>query len=257
MSTIAVSGTCNENFVIDEHHQNITIDGMGSAIISNPDASVSTVSVRGRGITIKNFASITGGSNGVIVLRGGAAIIEGNTIQNIVGNGINVNTNSTARILSNVIQNNTNGIVVTGSSSARIGFNRDGEAVTSPNTIQNNTSRGVLIGLHSSGQIVGNIISGSLSDGILVHEVSHSDIASNTISNNGGYGINVGRNSGAQLGSDTGTTIFDSPNSGSGNALFGIRCFINSYVDGRQGTITGNSGATDFTSTSCINSLIP
>ncbi len=261
-STILVSGTCNENVIIDAHHLDITLDGQGTATISGPDATNHTIRLRGRGITIKNFASITGGLNGINVARGGSALIDSNTIQSTGNQGIAVITSSTARIVNNIIQNNpNNGIVVSEGASARIGILTNSDTVASPNTIQNNSNRGINVRGHSTAKIVGNTISGNLSDGVLVNEVSQADLASNVISNNGGtsagYGINFGRNSGVNLGNDTGTTIFDLPNSGTGNALFGIRCFINSYGDGRQGTLTGNSGAVDFTSTSCINSLVP
>jgi parallel beta-helix repeat protein len=121
--TLFVSGACNENLQIQEQVVNITLDGQRTATINGPDASSSTILVRGDGITIRNFASITGGETGITVTRGGAALIDSNVIQNTGTNGIVVTQSSSARIINNTIQGNPqSGIVITDSSSARIGF---------------------------------------------------------------------------------------------------------------------------------------
>src|SRR4029453_5404930 len=88
--TLFVSGACNENVLIPEQVVNITLDGQGTATINGPDASNSTINVRGNGITIRNFASVTGGETGILVTRGGAALIDSNVIQSTGGNGISV-----------------------------------------------------------------------------------------------------------------------------------------------------------------------
>lgn len=65
------------------------------------------------------------------------------------------------------------------------------------------------------------------------------------------------QNSGVNLGSDTGTTIFDLPNDTTvKNADRGIRCEIGGYVDGRRGTLNGINGVGGHDG-SCINSTIP
>jgi hypothetical protein len=51
--TLSVSGACNENVLIPEQVANITLDGQGTATINGPDASSSTILVRGQGITIR------------------------------------------------------------------------------------------------------------------------------------------------------------------------------------------------------------
>ena len=69
----------------------------------------------------------------------------------------------------------------------------------------------------------------------------------------------MGENSGVDLGRDTGTGIFDLPNDtavGKANGGFGIRCFNNSYANGRLGSLNGTSGAESF-SGGCNNRLIP
>jgi parallel beta-helix repeat protein len=256
--TLSVSGACSENVQIPEQVLNIILDGQGTATINGPDASSATILVRGNGITIRNFASITGGETGITVTRGGAALIGSNVIQSTGGNGISVVQSSSARIINNTIQGNPGtGIVVTESSSARIGFNMTDDTEASPNLIQNNKEDGIVVTRSSSARIVGNTISGNTENGILVTRVSHGDVSSNTIDSNGGDGVLVSRNSGVNLGEDTGSGIFDSPNTTNvNNGGFGIRCAINSYGDGRIGTLNGASGTLSFAA-NCVNATIP
>lgn len=259
-ATITVSGTCNENVVIQEEKIRLTVDGGGTAVINGPNPTQNTIIVRGNKITIRNFASITGGRHGIAVQSSGLATIDGNGISGTGRRGINVNEGSSVTIINNAIEDNPNdGIFVTENSSARIGFISATDTVASPNTIQRNSGGGIIVSRSANVQIVGNTISNNTDDGILVSRVSHAEIASNTIDGNGRDGVLVGENSGVNLGRDTGTGIFNLPNNttvGSENTGFGIRCFINSYANGRLGTLNGNSGATSFTG-GCINSLIP
>ena len=100
----------------------MTLDGQGSASIHGPNHGAATITVLGRNITIQGFI-ITGGRQGFSVLRGGSALIDGNTIQESSGIGIIVLQNGHARIVNNTIQLNPNaGISVQENSFARIGF---------------------------------------------------------------------------------------------------------------------------------------
>jgi parallel beta-helix repeat protein len=257
--TITVSGTCNENVVIGENKVNVTLDGGGTAILNGLNATKAVIGVKGGGIIIKRFAQITGGQSGIQVFKGGTAQIQNNTIQGVGSHGILVNQSGSASIINNTIQNNPNGtgIVVNEQAQARIGFLTKNDVTASPNIIQNNGNNGIDVEGSSDATIVGNTIANNGKSGIIVQQVSHADIASNTINGNTEQGINVGRNSGVDLGNDTGTTIFDLPNSTTvNNGLFGINCFINSYVDRRQGTINGTSGAKSIAG-NCVDSLIP
>jgi parallel beta-helix repeat protein len=255
--TLFVSGTCNENVVIPEQVVNVTLDGQGTATLNTSDAHSSTILVRGTGITIKNFALITGGDTGILVTRGGGATIDGNVIQNTGSSGVVVNLSSSARIINNSIRENLeSGIVISDSSSVRVGFLMAG-ADASPNVIQNNKENGIVVTGASNARIVGNTISGNAGHGVLINRVSHADVSSNTIDSNGGDGVFVFRNSGVNLGEDTGSGIFDAPNTTNvNNAGFGIRCAINSYADGRRGTLNGVSGAFSFP-TGCVDSTNP
>lgn len=257
--------TCSENVVIREDKERITVDGLGTATVNGPDTTSSVINVRGRAVTIKGF-TITGGETGILVNRGGTTTIDGNTIQNVGGTGISVTQHSFARIINNTIQNNSNGngISVSETSSARIGFLSSDDTTAQPNTIQNNRD-GIRVTRSSNARIVGNTIKNNTDDGVDVERVSHADISKNTIDNNGGDGIELSENSGVNLGTDSGTGIFNAPNDttvGQENGGFGIRCFTNSYANGRLGTLNGDSGAkggnadgTAFSS-SCVDSLI-
>ena len=237
-ATLLVSGTCNENVFIGEDKDRITLDGQNSATISGLPANSATsptIQVRGKGISIRNFASITGGQDGILVIRRGTAIIINNTIHNNARHGININENS----------------------SARIGFIFGSDTVASPNTIRDNGGRGILVSRSSNARIAGGSIYGNGDDGIAVDRVSHANISNVTIgaSGNGGDGVFVAQNSSVNLGNDTGTTIFDLPNSTTSNNFgFGIRCVTNSSVDGRLASLNGISGPISL-SGSCTNSL--
>jgi parallel beta-helix repeat protein len=103
--TLLVSGTCNENLVIDEALHGITLDGQGRAAI-NGDSSANAVTVTGNGITIRGFVVTGGNPQAIAVQDGGTAVIDGNTIQFSARNGIAVFRGSSANIVNNTIQNN-------------------------------------------------------------------------------------------------------------------------------------------------------
>jgi hypothetical protein len=199
--TLKVSGTCNENVTIREELERITLDGQGTATINGPDSTRNTAQVRGRGITIQGF-TITGGNSCINISRGGTATIDSNLIQNAAGlHGISIDSASSATIINNMIKTNAvHGIQLTAGASANIGF-RAGNAVASPNTIQNNLTFGINLSDASSARIDGNLITGNGNAGINVSESSSARIgfsgpagsltAANTIKNNGNGGIRV------------------------------------------------------------------
>lgn len=241
-TTFSVTGICNENITIGAGRQNVTINGGGTATINGTDTANATVYVYGQGVTITGF-TITGGIDGINVLRGGTATIQNNVIQNTGGNGILVIMNSYATIINNTISNNpTSGIYIAESASARVGILSGYATVASPNTIASN-GYGILVYRNSFGRIVGNTISNNTGDGVVVTRESQADISNNVINGNGGSGIWVALNSGVNLGNATGSTIFDLPNSTTvNNGAWGVRSSGLSYVEGRLGTLNGGSG---------------
>ena len=253
-TTLSVFGNCSENVIIRNEKQRITIDGNNNATISGPNANAPTVNVRGKGILIQNFAGITGGNSGIDVNRGSNAVINSNTIHNTGGNGVIVDELAFAALINNTIQNNPGaGVFIAENSTARIGFNADSETTVSPNTIQSNAI-GVVVSNGSSARIIGNSIINNSADGVQVLRDSHSEIASNALNANGGDGIEVGENSFVQLGEDSGTSIYESTNTGT-NTGFGIKCADGGIADGRLGTLDGVAGAKSFGDPTCIDSV--
>lgn len=255
--TLLVSGTCNENIVVGPEVSRIVLDGQGTATINGPDAGLNTIVIRGLGITIRGF-TITGGSRGIQVGRGGEATINANLIESTGGQGIQVFDGAVARILNNTIQNNPeHGIFVVGTSVADIGITNADQTVPDTNTIQNNGGDGILVSRGSSARIVGNLISNNIGTGISVDSNSVADTGSNTINANGDHGIHVLRNSSVRLARDTGDTLQSTPNSTTAsNTGTGVRCRINGSVDGRVGTLNGTVSAVDIAG-GCTGSTIP
>lgn len=269
--TVLVSGSCSENVVVGVGRRNIVIDGQGTAMIDGPDPTAHTILIRGAGITIRRFSSISGGQDGVHITRGGDAIVASNTIENTNRFGIAVVQGSSARIVNNIIHDNPrHGILVEESASARVGFLSFEDTTPRPNTIQGNGGDGVNVNRSSSAIILSNTITGNHGNGVGIFRVSHADVGGNSIDANGtagtpgppptpavGDGIFVSENSGVNLG-QTGI-VFDGANSTSPatkNTVFGLHCAINSYARGTRGTLNGNTGATSFDAT-CINATSP
>jgi parallel beta-helix repeat protein len=253
--TLLVSGTCNENLAIPEEINRVVLDGQGKATIQGQDKNIPTVVVNGRGITIKGF-TVTGGRDGISVNRGGQAVLDGNTVQDAARFGVFVGQSSFATIVNNTVQNNqSSGINIGGSSYALIGIFSGLDKSASPNTIQNNGQNGISVSRSSNARITGNTIRNNKLNGVLVSRASQADITSSVLEGNGMSGVDVSQNSSVQLGADTGTGIYQSPNTTSaGNTQFGIKCTVNSSVDGRIGTLNGQNGAKDFDN-SCVDSL--
>ncbi|MDH4192399.1 MAG: right-handed parallel beta-helix repeat-containing protein, partial [Betaproteobacteria bacterium] len=142
------------------------------------------------------------GGNGILVADASYAEIESNQINNNAGTGILVENSASAKIgfqsgpagtfaSANTIEFNGNrGIIVARSSSARI----------VENLIRNNTIDGVAVVRASSADISANAIDGNSRHGILVIHSSGVNVGNdagltpqdqpnNTVTNNGGFGI--------------------------------------------------------------------
>jgi parallel beta-helix repeat protein len=236
---------------------------------------ISNATTHGVGVHNGSFARIVdntieqNGVNGICVCEHSVADIgfrgdfatsgSPNIVRNNGNNGIIVADASYGEIESNAVSGNANvGILVDNSSSAKIGF-QSGPAGTfaSANTVELNGNRGILVTRSSSARIVENIIRNNTGDGVGVLRASQADVSANFIDGNTGNGVFVSQNSGVNLGNDTGVAPQDQPNTTSANnAGFGLNCALNSYADGRQGTLNGNLGAQNFAA-NCANSLIP
>ena len=247
---ITVQGICVESVTVPDEAVRITIDGQGSATIRSPSPGAATITILGRNITIKRLI-ITGGRQGITVLRGGSALIDGNTIQQAASSGIVVLQDGHARIVNNTIQSNTAyGIGIHEGSIARVGF-LDNAGPVMANLIQKNGAGGVAIIRGSSATLLGNYISENNGPGVLISGTSNGMLAGNHIDANLGDGVIVSQNSGVQFGDEGG--IFDPPNETViPNGGAGVRCTINASVTGLLGTLTGTDGDKRFDA-SCAN----
>jgi len=241
---LQVRGVCAENVVIPAHLSDITLRGVNEAIVQGVDPAQSVISIRGRGITVSGL-SVTGGPEGIQVVDGGFAWINGNTIRLNSAEGISVNSNSTARIWNNVIENNGGGVTVGNNSSALIGAPNVNDPAPSPNAIRNNLGNGVTVSGSSLGRIVGNTITGNRGgSGVAVSRGSQAEVSGNNISANVGVGINVIENSTVRLAAGGGIlAIPNSTDDAFPNSLYGVACFGGGFIKGHLGTLLGTSGA--------------
>jgi hypothetical protein len=237
---IVVSGVCNENVRILDEVARITLDGQGSATIHGPNSGANTILVAGRNITIQGF-TISGGRNGVAVVRGAMALIDSNTIQESAENGINVAQHSFAGILNTTVQlNHDAGIRMLDSSFARIGF-MDLAQPARGNTIRQNGAAGVLVDWSSGASLAANSISDNDGPGVSVTGASQAELAGNHIDGNRSDGVAVSQNSFVQLGDWPG--LLNPPNDTTvPNAGFGFHCSLNSSASGFLATLNGTEG---------------
>ena len=260
--TLLVRGTCAENVTVRDEAARITLDGQASATITGPNPAAATILVMGRGITIRGF-TITGGSAGVQLFRGGNAVIDRNTIRNTNevpgttqgGQGINVAQHSYAVIIGNTIERNPIlGIIVHEGSSARIGVQNPDDRTPRGNVIRNNgVGGGVRIHRTSSARLAMNVISDNAGPGVSVMGTSFAVVSANRIDSNGGDGVTVTQNSAVQFGGDLG--VLDPPNETTvPNRGFGVRGSVNSSALGVLATLRGARGRTDF-DRSCTDGL--
>ena len=260
--TISVTGSCSENILVRNEKTRIVLNGNNSASINGPSSATPTIRVRGKGIAILNFTSLSGGSNVISVERGGNAVIRDNTIQNAGSRGVVVTQFGFAVITNNTIQNNpSDGILINSGSSAHIGFDQTSDVAASPNTIQGNGSRGIQVTRGSIARIYGNTIQNNANDGVGVFRNSTVDLSSNTIENNGTSfgtgcngnsngcnGVSAAHNSHVNLGEDNPVDFTDQPNitdPAKKNGNFGIRCVAGANIRGHLGSsnqLNGNQG---------------
>ena len=254
---VVVQGTCRENLLLQPELLRITIDGQGKATIQAPDAQRPAIQVLGREVTIKGV-TVTGGLFGIAINRGATAVIDYNTVRDAAHSGIEVSQDSFARIINNTVEHNQqNGIFVLGSSSAHIGVLSTGDTVASPNVIRDNGADGIKVLRASTARIIGNTLSGNRGNGLTVQQASHAEVAGNTFNGNGQCGIRVTGNSGADL-ADSAMRLVEHPNATTvANEMFGIRCEMGAYMDGRVGSLKGRRGVKDVSDKSCIDRSAP
>lgn len=253
--TILINGTCNENLLLSSpvgRYNGLTLDGQGTATIAGPDPTLNAIELTGVSeFTIRGL-TITGGNDGIAINTGSVVAIDTVVVQNTGRHGIHFQRGSTdGYVVNSTVQNNPgNGIIVNENSYVRVGFT-DGvgasEGDIGPCVIQGNGGYGIRVQRSSSARIYTNTISNNANNGINVESASYAEIATNVIDGNGKNGINVSENSTVHLGNPSGTKNEDLPNTtNTPNGQFGLSASWGSYVVGRMGTLTGNSGASSF-----------
>lgn len=263
--TISIQGTCNENLLLSSstgRFNGITLDGQGTATIAGPDPTLNVIELVGISwFTIRGL-TITGGYDGLSINTVSNIGIDSVVVENTGRNGIHFQRGSAMGfVVNSTIQSNPgNGIVINENSYVRVGFT-DGvgasEGDTGPCVIQGNGGYGIRIQRTSSARIYTNTISNNANNGVNIESASYAEIATNVINGNGKNGIAVSENSTLHLGNPTGNKNEDQPNTTTTpNGQYGLSASWGSYVEGRMGTLTGTSGASNFTH-AANNNLTP
>ena len=221
--TINVSGTCVELIVVET--DGVTIDGSGTAIIdgTNIGGSQSLVIVQALNVRIRNITVTDSPRSGILVRRGGSAIIEGTTVKDSAANGIAVNQ----------------------SAYARIGPASDHPAAGTGkgNDIKDNGTSGIAVRSGATADIFHNSITGNVR-GINITNAGSANIAGNDITDNTERGISLLTSGAVSLSQDTvhGETNLIQEN------VIGIRCRLGGSGSGiLQDFGTGNPGSDNHT----------
>jgi len=204
-STILVSGTCNENVVI-QSLDNLTLTAQGVASINDSSGGNADVLdiVDSRRVSVNGF-TINGGANGVgcldaslcrfsgntvqgsanygVVVNESQATFNGDTLQNHGGRGLSVIDHGTADAFGISVHGNGDGIVL----------NSGAYVVIGNSTIQNNQRFGIFASNHSTVRCLPCTITNNSNDGVRLQKASEGafDFGGNTITSNGGAGVTL------------------------------------------------------------------
>lgn len=195
--TIQIDGSCTGSVTINGANIGLVAGPSGGGIAS-PDPALNTIQVFATNVRVQGLA-VTGGRTGIIVLRGGSAVVENNVVSGYAQSGISVVQNGHGRLSGNTVTGDgtQSGIVVT----------LGGAADLFQNTVSGNGT-GVLLSRNAAADIVGNTITGNAGNGVSILRASVADFsndsilgnAPNTIEGNGGPGILCVHNSVAGYG---------------------------------------------------------
>jgi hypothetical protein len=190
--TIRVSGTCQENVVIQSFDRLTLIANPGAAITDASQANKAVVDIEdSQRIALQGF-TINGGATGVVCGDHSLCHFKGNTVQGVTngGDGVDVVRFSQATLEGDVIQfNSGDGLDVADGAS---------EASVTGAKIQYNANDGIFVGLNSTLRANGNQIVGNGGNGVSVFNSSVARLGTvrnpangNIITNNAGPGVVV------------------------------------------------------------------
>lgn len=203
-NTIVVSGNCNENVVIQSMDRLTLITKKGATITDHSDGSLAVVDIEdSNSVTVQGF-TINGGSSGVSCGTSSVCFLTGNTVQDVLGAGVNVAAGSHGHLESNVIQNNA-GAGANGSDGSQLFSSNDifqgnggagvsvgaGAYYVASNSNFLNNGLGILV-VASNVLLHGGTISGSVGNGMTLLGGSTATFRDGTtVTGNGGAGIHL------------------------------------------------------------------
>lgn len=169
-NTIHVSGTCNENVIIEGFYQ-LTLVANPGATINDPTpsdpANDDVIDIYDSHIVTVNGFTINGGSGGIACFAYSSCVLLNNTVQGAADFAVIIGRQSAAELQGGTLQNSGTGLAVI----------HGAEVVVFGTTIQNNQDVGVWVFVHS------------------FFRMSNGGIGTNTIRNNQNAGVRAETNS--------------------------------------------------------------
>jgi hypothetical protein len=234
-NTITVSGSCEDNLVIDGFDRLTLITKNGASISDASSGTLAVVFVHdSQSFHLQGF-TINGGADGVDCVGASVCYLRGNTVQSSVGQqGVGVGGGSRSILVGNTIQNNTQrGLTVNGG----------GQVFSNSDTFTGNASAAIVA--NSGTYLTADIsnITNNAADGsaaVVVTDHSAARLISCTIRGNRGDGVDV------QRGSETRFDAYDGLGAITANSGVGVSVSDLSFALFTGGTtITGNLAGAD------------
>lgn len=204
-NTLMVSGNCRENILIQSTERLTLITKRGATITDRSNGSSAVVDIEdSRSVTLKGF-TINGGSEGVTCGTSSICYLTGNTVQDVLGQGVGVSGGSHAFLESNVIQNNSFRGSTVGDGSQMFSSNdifqgNGAQGVTvafgayfeAANSSFLNNAVGVEASLNSTVLLRGGAVSGNVGNGMMVlGGASAAFLGGTAVTDNGGSGVHL------------------------------------------------------------------
>jgi parallel beta helix pectate lyase-like protein len=202
---LTISGTCNENVVIQGFNRLTLIGGPGATINDTSGGVGIVINIEdSTDVTLRGLI-VNGGAVGVLCGDFSVCRFEQDVIQGAVGVGVQA-FQSRAGFRSTTLQNNGIGLVSLESSSVRsfgdlivrlnlgsgVDLDTGGSFASFGDTIRDHGGNGVEVNNHGSVLLVGTTVTGNSLNGVVVVGQSAADIeADNVITGNGHSGVFV------------------------------------------------------------------
>ncbi len=256
-NTVTVSGSCNENILIQGFDRLTLVSTTGATINDASGGQRPVVDIEdSRRVTLQGF-TVNGGLDGVICGNASVCYFTGNTIQSSVGQeGVAAGNGAQAFLTDNIIKNNgTRGLTLNegsrvfstadtfqGNADSGVVANSGAYFTCSNSTIENNGNGGVVLTDHSTGRIISCTISGNTGNGVTVQRGSEARFDSYngaaTVTTNTGSGVLV---------RDLSFSLFSGGANITGN-LGGTDVSCAPQYPATRGALTGTGGGT----TNCV-----